>query len=269
MDTAEQLLAATELERTAEIDLAAVDRVDPYGVLLATLIVAHHRERGVHLSIRWPRRPSVRRELEQMGFAHAVGRDAGAAPRVTETTVPVAAIRRESEISAIVEAFDRRLQECYPLTDASRQRLVSMLFELFQNIPHHCNATGEVATPMGMAAMRDDEDEIELAVVDKGIGLRRSLALRPGFADLTDASAVNRIVFDGMSRHIDPGRGGELRRIAKLVRTWQGTLAIRTGDALLHMDAERGDVYDSPPFPGVQIGVRLPRRVLGIEEPPS
>jgi hypothetical protein len=146
--------------------------------------------------------------------------------------------------------------------------MVNVLFELFQNIPHHSNVTGELADPMGLAAMMDRDEEIHLAVVDKGIGLRRSLALREGFEDLSDREALHRVVFDGMSRHLDPGHGGELRRVAELVRMWDGALAIRSGEAVLFMDSERGDIYDSPPFPGLQIGLRLPRHVLGIEEAP-
>jgi hypothetical protein len=71
-----------------------------------------------------------------------------------------------------------------------------------------------------------------------------------------------------MSRFTDPGRGGELRRIARLVRNWDGMFAIRSGEAVLIADAERGDIYDGPAFPGVQIAIRLPRQVFGIETSP-
>ncbi|UCF09534.1 MAG: hypothetical protein JSW65_05575 [Candidatus Bipolaricaulota bacterium] len=268
LETADGLLAETELRRSGRIDLSGVVEFDPYGLLLVALIVAHHRERGTHLPILWPRTHSARTALESMGLHHATGRRGMSDVAPSPDRIPVETIDDEATISAIVGRFDERLLERYPLTAGSRRRLTKVLLELFQNIPHHSNATGEIADPMGRAAMMDSDREIHLAVVDKGIGLRRSLGLRAGFEGISDEDALDRIVFAGVSRHLDPGHGGELRRIAELVRLWDGTLAVRSGEAVLFMDAERGDIYDSPPFPGVQIGLRLPRRVLGVEEAP-
>lgn len=268
VETGDALLAETEIEHLGRIDLSDVVRVDPYGLLLVALIVEHHREQGVHLPIRWPRDAAARRTLEAMGLHRAVGRAAAEEPPQSQDRVPMEAVRDEEAITGIVERFDQRLLQRYPLTSGSRRRLTNVLFELFQNIPHHSNATGEVANPMGLAAMMDADDEIHLAVADKGIGLRRSLALRAGFETLSDRESLDRIVFAGMSRHLDPGHGGELRRVAELVRAWDGALAIRSGEAVLFMDADGGDIYDSPPFPGLQIGLRFPRCVLGIEEGP-
>jgi anti-sigma regulatory factor (Ser/Thr protein kinase) len=267
LDTADALLARTEIDRAGVIDLGALTQIDPYGLLLVVLVIHHHRERGVELPIHWPRDPSIRRMLESLGLPQGVGRSAGRLRRGDAASYPVARIDRECDVGGVVGAFDRQLLQRYPLTSSSRRRLTNVLIELSQNIPHHSNATGDIADPMGMSAMHDDGAWIHLAVVDKGIGLAGSLRLRPGCGEVSDGTALNRIVFLGMSRHRDPGRGGELRRIADLVRRWEGTLAIRSGDAVLYMDAERGDVYESPAFPGVQIGLRLPRHVLGVEEP--
>jgi hypothetical protein len=74
-------------------------------------------------------------------------------------------------------------------------------------------------------------------------------------------------VYEGMSRFVDPGRGGQLRQIATLIRKWDGLLVIRSGEAFLYMDVERGEIYDAPYLPGVQIAVRLPRHVFGIGSP--
>ena len=142
------------------------------------------------------------------------------------------------------------------------------MLELFQNIPQHANATGEVADPHGLAALQDYTDSIFLAIADAGVGLRKSLGLQREFRGLSDGSALNKIVFEGMSRFADPGHGGELRRIAQLVRARDGLFVVRSGEAMLYMDAERGEIYDAPLFPGVQIAIRLPRKVFGIDAPP-
>jgi hypothetical protein len=119
-----------------------------------------------------------------------------------------------------------------------------------------------VNDPHGVAAMQDYEDSIFLAVADKGIGLATSLGLRDGYQGLSDPGALDVVFHQGISRFADPGRGGELRRISDLVRSWDGVFALRSGKALYYFDSQGGDIYDVPAFPGVQLGLRLPRRVL-------
>jgi hypothetical protein len=74
------------------------------------------------------------------------------------------------------------------------------------------------------------------------------------------------VVFDGRSRFRDPGRGHELERIFRLVRSWEGTVVVRSGAALLYQSETGGDVVDVAPFPGVQIALSIPRAVFGIGE---
>lgn len=271
VDTIDQVIAVITATESTSLDLTQVGFIDPYALLLLTLALLPRDETGWRLHVRWPTRKDVRGWMRAMGFFGEIN-DPKSALRggyssSSDALQPITRITGEHAVSRLVNAFDKRLTDRYPLTDQSRNALVKVMFELFQNIPQHSNATGEVADPHGLAAMQDYAGSIFLAVADAGIGLRKSLSTREEFADLSDASALNRIVYDGMSRFSDPGRGGELRRIAKLVRKWDGLLVIRSGKALLYMDSERGDVYDAPDFPGVQIGVRLSRRVFGIESP--
>jgi len=271
VQTIDQVIGVIASKESASLDLTDADFIDPYALLLLVLSLRHRENLGKSLHVRWPVRKDVLGWMRAMGFFGAIDdpkltRRSEASSK-SDALQPITHIIGEEEVSRLVNAFDKRLTNRYPLTDESRNALVKVMIELFQNIPQHSNATGEVADPHGLAAMQDYADSIFLAVADMGIGLRQSLATRDGFVDLSDPSALNRIVFDGMSRFSDPGRGGELRRIARLVRKWDGLLAIRSGEALLYMDAEQGDVYDAPYFPGVQIGVRLPRRVFGIDTP--
>jgi len=271
VETVDQVLDVLVAQRVPELDLRHVTFIDPYALLLLVLGVRHRMEEGARLAVRWPQRPAVYRWMKAMGFfSHVEGRPTAQATgsrRISDALQPITPIAGEQEVSRLVEAFDRRLAQRYPLTGASRNALVRIMIELFQNIPQHSNATGRVAEPCGLAALQDYADSIFLAVADKGVGLRGSLALRAEFAGLSDRRALDAIVFEGLSRFADPGRGGELRRIARLVRNWDGMLVIRSGEACLIADAERGEVYDAPAFPGVQIAVHLPRQVFGIGAP--
>lgn len=270
IETIDQVVEWGSVSDSEHLDLKAVRFVDPYALLLLHLLLLDREERGYPLNVSWPRIPSVNRWMDAMGIA--VGRSSKAShalnpapsPRDVESTLqPMTRIEDESRIGRVVDGFHQRLEDRYPLTESSRRALVAVMIELFQNIPHHSNATGKVADPHGIAAMQDYADSIFLAVADKGIGLSASLGLRDGYQGLSDAGALDAIFHQGISRFEDPGRGGELRRIADLVHSWDGMFALRTGRALYYFDARGGDVYDVPAFAGVQLGLRLPRHVLG------
>lgn len=278
IETIDQVVEWISVTEMDHLDLKHVRFADPYALLLLHLLILESEELGRPMDITWPQAPKVNRWMMSMGIFTAnalsslssvsspnsasslnsppVNRSSGS------TLQPITRIENESSIGLVVDRFHRRLADRYPLTEISRRALVAVMIELFQNIPHHSNATGAAADPHGIAAMQDYEDSIFLAIADKGIGLSASLGLRNGYDGLTDAGALDVVFHQGASRFDDPGRGGELRRIADLVRSWDGVFALRTGRALYYFDSRGGDVYDVPAFPGVQLGLRLPRRIL-------
>ncbi len=264
LETIDHVIEWDTSSDVSQLDLGAVRFADPFALQILRLLLLEHADRGHPLDIVWPTSASVRRWMYAMGVdAGRTGMTDTHSPRNSESTLqPITRIEDEAAIGRVVDGFHHRLTERYPLTESSRRALVSVMIELFQNIPHHGNATGTVPDPHGIAAMQDYEDSIFLAVADRGIGLSRSLGLRPGYEGITDTQAVDDIFHRGISRFEDPGRGGELRRIADLVRSWDGVFALRSGRALYYFDPHGGDTYDVPAFPGVQLGLRLPRRVL-------
>ena len=272
VETIDGILEHVLENEAAEIDLRSVRFVDPYALLLLSLLVLEGIERDITPQIDWPDTPAVRRWMTSMGFFS----DIGDSPRGISTArggqralQPICAIADEEAVGHVVDGFHRRLAEQYPLPAASRRTLTAMMIELFQNIPHHSNATGQIADPHGIAAMQDYEDSIFLAIADKGIGIRGSLGLRSGYERITDAQALDAIFRDGLSRFADAGRGGELQRIIGIVRSWDGMFALRSGAALLYFDEHGGDIYDVPRFPGVQLAIRIPLRLFdsGMVDP--
>ena len=208
--------------------------------------------------------------MRAMGVApnlSAAPRPRSRLPSVRTALQPITQIEDEHGITALVNGFDARLAERYPLDESPRRTLIRIMLELFQNIPQHSNATGDVADPHGVAAMQDYRDGLVLAIADSGVGMRTSLSLRGEESVGSDAEALDAVVLRGLSRFRDPGRGQELMRIFRMVRSWDGTIAIRSGSALLYHDPERGaEVHDVAPFPGVQIALCIPTRVFGIGE---
>lgn len=269
VETIEDVLDLLSVENASALDLRAVHQIDLYALLVLDLAVRHARETGRRLRVAWPEAPAVRQFLSAARFfadlKTGVDRLPAADPRLV--LQPIAAIDREENVSTLVDAFDHRLADRFPIDEAPRRRFLRILLELFQNVPQHANATGEIFDPHGIAAMADDGTSVILAIADKGIGLSRSLALRPNAPLLSDADAVRAAVFDGASRFADPGRGQELARIVARVRSWEGTVVVRSGTALLYQTELGGDIVDVAPFPGVQLAVAIPRRVFGIGEP--
>ena len=254
-------------EGLRSLDLHSVRLVDPYGLLLLDLLRRERFERGTPLEIAWPTGGPVGRWMRAMGLRPRLIAAPTEPPTVQTAIQPITPIDDEGAVMDLVNRFDARLAERYPLDDSPRRTLIRIMIELFQNIPQHANATGEISEPHGIAAMHDEEDGIILAIGDKGIGLKASLSLRGDEHLETDADAIDAVVLRGLSRFADPGRGEELMRIFRMVRSWDGTIAVRTGSALLYHDPERGaDIHDVPPFPGVQIALVIPQRFFGIED---
>ena len=289
-ETMEEVVDAVASGERA-IDLRSVTSIDVHALLFLDLLVRQAREEGRPLRVAWPE-SSVRHWMTAMGFfadvkaesvSRSAERPAGARQDLAKTgqhplvVSPIATIEREDDVSRLVGAFDERLSDRFPLDESPRRRFLRILLELFQNIPQHANATGDVPDPHGIAALHDDGASVELAVADKGIGLARSLGLggrtgqacasKPTPSSRADADALRAVVFDGVSRFRDPGRGHELERIFRLVRSWEGTVLVRSGTALLYQSDLGGDIVDVAPFPGVQIALSIPRSVFGIGEP--
>jgi anti-sigma regulatory factor (Ser/Thr protein kinase) len=267
-ETIEEVLSYVYVDGGRVLDLSAVRFVDPYALLILDLAVRHGRETGKPLQVQWPATPKIRRWMTQMRFFAdiRVAAPPSDLPAADEALQPIVHIDREENVSHLVDSFEQRLARRYPIDEDPRRRFTRILFELFQNIPQHSNATGDILDPHGIAAMQDDEDAIHLAIADKGMGLRRSLGLRSGIGRLSDRDSIRSIVLDGLSRFEDPGRGQELQRIVRLVRKWEGAIAIRSGSALLYQSETGGDLFDVAPFPGVQIALRIPRFAFGIGE---
>jgi len=264
IETIDDLLEYALERNASSIDLRDVRFMDPYALLLLELLLLELGDRGRRVEVKRPGPTAVGRWMTAMGF-DAKGSIAGTPLRDSASALqPIASIDNERNVGRIVDGFEQRLAERHPLSETGRRSLIAIMIELFQNIPHHSNADGSIEDPHGIAAMQDYKDSLFLAIADRGIGLNGSLALRSGYEGMTSRQALRSIFDRGVSRFEDPGRGGELQRIARIVRSWDGTLAVRSGDALLYFDDKGGDVYDVPEFPGLQLGLRLPRHILGI-----
>lgn len=265
----------TSFIRSDRIDLRSVSFIDPYGMLALLEIGELCQLEDVKKTILLPDSSEVRRYLERMDFfAHArrnfflepaPAAPAQAAQRGTESDVllEITPIERSNDIHYIVGRVRDRAQAILETHLGYDERAINgfivALSEVCQNIIEHSENKGFV----GIQKYRFpklNRNVVKIAVMDIGIGFRRSLSSR--FPLKSDLEAIDKALLHGASRFEDEGRGHGLAAVRRFVLQWQGKISIRSGSARLSIlppwargkEQERG----LAPFPGAQVNILLP-----------
>ena len=101
---------------------------------------------------------------------------------------------------------------------------------------------------------------VKIAVMDAGLGFRKSLSER--FSFQSDLQAVEEAMIRGASRHADAGRGHGLAAVRRFVKQWNGKISIRSGTAKRSLIPQwawgKEKESNLTPFPGAQINILLP-----------
>lgn len=250
------------------VDLSRVKAIDPFALAFLVLHARRCAEAGGKLRLLLPRKEETARRLAESGlFTEVEGAvwtdrpppqpDVQAGERLR-----IVRVRHEKEVGNLVDGVCDILARRFPLGERSINILAMAMLELLQNIPHHANPLGEDIDPYGLAAVEEFSDHIHLAVMDKGVGLHRSLTLNPRYKDLKEQEALEAVLIQGASRFTDPGRGGALRRIREVVLRNEGRLLVRSGGACFWQAEVECGIEEVHPFPGVQISIQLPRALF-------
>ena len=251
------------------IDLSRVARVDPFAAAFLALYARRCSEAGGRARVLLPERPQALAGLAALGVLSLVG-DAVWTDRPLDSLkqfqpsgfAALVRVGEEGEVRGLVDQVCEALEKRFPLGETSVRILAGAMLELAQNIPQHANPLGEDLDPWGLMAVREYQDHIHLAVVDKGVGLAGSLGLNPRFRGVSDPQALEATLIAGASRHPDPGRGGALRRIREVILRNEGRVLVRSGSALFRQEEVEWGIEPVPPFPGVQISIQLPRALF-------
>lgn len=132
-------------------------------------------------------------------------------------------------VTRAVSAIQMRIAAETELEPASIASLGALIADLAENVLQHARSEGG-----GVASLMilPEEDMVELAIADCGIGIRGSLVENPEFEDIDDdLSAIKAAVRPGATA--DPGSGGGYGLfLARLVvRDNGGSIIIRSGTA--------------------------------------
>jgi anti-sigma regulatory factor (Ser/Thr protein kinase) len=258
--------------RSDRIDLQGVSFIDPYGMVGLLEIGELCMREDVKKTVLLPRSPEVLSYLSRMDFFSHARRYFVLEPmRQTETPggqesdvlLEITPIERANDIHYIVGKVEERAETIlakHLRYDAKAMSgFVVALSEICQNIVEHSENRGFV----GIQRYRYPslgKNIVKIAVMDAGIGFRRSLSGR--FKLAGDMEAIEKALLQGASRHEDEGRGHGLAAVRRFVTQWQGRLSIRSGTARLSLIPEwsrgRERERNLVNFPGSQINMVLP-----------
>jgi len=248
------------------LDLSGLERFDAFGLCLLALLGWKAKEEGGFPRFFLPEEREVAEELSRTGFFRLLSGAFWADKALPEANgngrFLLVRVEREEGIGNLVEAFAGMLESRFPFGERTNRILVGAVLELLQNIPHHAAAGREDLAPVGFAALEEAEDHLHLAVVDGGVGLRGSLSLNPRYRGVSTAEALELILVEGASRFEEPGRGGSLKRIREVALRNSGKFYVRSLDGVFFQEDVEWRVGSSFLFPGVQISIRLPKRLF-------
>jgi anti-sigma regulatory factor (Ser/Thr protein kinase) len=272
-ETFEQTLRA--FIHSEEIDLSDASFIDPYGMLglleIGELCMLEHVRKAVIL----PRSDEVLKYLERMDFFAFARRYFTLEPSSpdlsakyqrsadSDVLLEITSIEKADDIHFIAGKVRDRAQAILAThlryDDRAINGFIVALSEVCQNIIEHSEHKGFV----GIQKYRFqnlNKNVVKIAVMDVGIGFRKSLSSR--FRLRNDLDAIDRALLHGASRYEDKGRGHGLAAVRRFVNQWNGKLSIRSGTARLSIippwsrgrEQERGLTR----LPGAQINMMLP-----------
>lgn len=271
-ETFEQILAS--FIRSEQIDLSAVTFIDPYGMLALLEFGELCQLEDIKKTIILPRSPDVCTYLERMDFFLHARRsftlegnhpDPGSVQRLSESDVllEITPIERSRDIHFITGRVRERahaiLETHLHYDERAVNGFIVALSEVCQNIIEHSENKGFVGIQK-YRFPKMNKNVVKIAVMDIGIGFRKSLARR--FKLKSDLEAIQKALLQGASRHEDEGRGHGLAAVRRFLNQWQGRLSVRSGTARHSIlpawargrDQETGLTL----FPGAQINILLP-----------
>lgn len=268
-------------EGRALLDARHVRWVDPNGMVGLLAAGQFLRDRsGTRPRFQLPEHADVPGYMARMGFFEAAEGILELGPRPprkgqgdSSVLLEITSISDNSDVHAVVDRVQATAGTIlsqtlhYPLSAVVQFSVI--LSEVCQNILEHAEAPGWVAAQAYNWQKRLGRHVLVIAVVDMGRGFRGSLAPEHSarFADRWgDATALEAAFIHGITRFPDSHRGQGIQQIRKQVRRWEGSISIRSGSARIADVPEWDDApplkEDLEPFPGAQIQIILPGRVI-------
>lgn len=272
-ETFEQVLQL--LKKSSVIELQGVSFIDPYG-MVGLLEIGEIYKPTVNQKILYlPESEEVLKYLERMDFFKIASRYftlEPSKPQISEkylrssysdVLLEITPIEKSDDIHFIVGKVKDRahsiLTRHLNYDERAINGFIVSLSEVCQNIIEHSETKGFVGIQK-YHFQNLEKNVVKIAVMDTGIGFRKSLSER--FSLKSDLRSIEEALIHGASRYTDKGRGHGLAAVRRFVNQWNGKISIRSGTAKLSIIPEwawgKQKEYNLTHFPGAQINILLP-----------
>jgi anti-sigma regulatory factor (Ser/Thr protein kinase) len=271
-DTFEPLLRLAQ--ETVSIDLRQSAFIDPYGMVGLLEIGEFLKRGGARRALRLPDE-EVLSYLERMDFFRFAGEYFEFAsgqppmqarfPRSPDSDVllEITSIAKSDDIHYIVGKVKDRahaiLEKHLHYDERGINGFIVALSEVCQNVIEHSENRGFVGIQK-YYWKTIEKNVVKIAVMDIGVGFRKSLSER--FSFRSDFEAIGKGLLHGASRYSDKGRGHGLSALRRFVNEWNGRLSVRSGTAKLSIipnwSGGKRKEENLAYFPGAQINIILP-----------
>jgi len=273
-DTFEQVLHL--FKESPEIDLQEASFIDPSGMVaileLGELLISE----GIKKTIYLPKSEEVLKYLERMDFFEFADSYFNLEPpklkisgkylrsSYSDVLLEITPIEKSDDIHFIVGRVKDRanaiLKRHLNYDEKAINGFIVALSEVCQNIIEHSENKGFVGIQKYHFHQKINKNIAKIAVMDLGIGFKKSLSERFPFKN--DFEAIEKALLHGVSRYADEGRGHGLAAVRKFVNQWNGKISIRSGTAKLSIIPKwawgKAKEINLTHFPGSQINIMMP-----------
>jgi len=272
-ETFEQVLNV--LKTSSVIYLQGMSFIDPYGMVGLLEIGEIYKPEANPKLLYLPESDEVLKYLERMDFFRIAPRYfefEPSKPQMSEkylrssysdVLLEITPIEKSDDIHFIVGKVKDRAHSILTRHLKYGERAINgfivSLSEVCQNIIEHSESKGFVGIQK-YHFQNMGKNVVKIAVMDTGIGFRKSLSER--FSLKSDLHSIEEALIHGASRYTDKGRGHGLAAVRRFVKEWNGKISIRSGTARLSIIPEwawgKEKEHNLTHFPGAQINILLP-----------
>ncbi len=257
------------------IDLRETAFIDPYGMVGLLEMGELFKSEGIQKTILLPKSEEVLKYLERMEFFKFAERYFILEPlnpqlsekyfrsSYSDVLLEITPIEKSDDIHFLVGKVKDRSHAILAMhlnyDENAINGFIVALSEACQNIIEHSEYKGFVGVQK-YHFQNLNKNVVKIAVMDIGIGFRRSLSERLSLK--SDIEAIEKGLLHGASRFADKGRGHGLSAVRRFIKQWNGKLSVRSGTAKLSIIPQwaRGKAKEInlAYFPGAQINIMLP-----------
>ena len=272
-ETFEQFLY--NFKESSAIDLRETAFIDPYGMVGLLEVGEFFKSEGIQKTILLPKSEEVLKYLERMDFFKFAERyfileplnpqlsEKYSRSSYSDVLLEITPIEKSDDIHFLVGRVKDRSHAILAMhlnyDESAINGFIVALSEVCQNIIEHSEYKGFVGVQK-YHFQNLNKNVVKIAVMDIGIGFRRSLSERLSLK--SDIEALEKGLLHGASRFADKGRGHGLSAVRRFVKQWNGKLSVRSGTAKLSIIPQwaRGKAKEInlAYFPGAQINIMLP-----------